>query len=59
LRTGGQTQEPGLQVGVQRGVGGGGTGGAYDVASGVLGVGDRDAVVDGAEEGGVDGGVRV
>jgi hypothetical protein len=48
LRAGGQTQEPGLQVG-----------GAQDVASGVLGVGDRDAVVDGAEEGGVDGGVRV
>jgi hypothetical protein len=61
LRAGRQTQEPGLQVGVQRDVGGGGggAGGPQDVAAGVLGVGDRDAVVDGAEEGGVDGAVWV
>jgi hypothetical protein len=60
LRTRGQTQEPGLQVSVQRGVGGGGgAGGPQDVAPGVLGVGDRDAMVDGAEEGRVDGAGRV
>lgn len=58
LRAGRQAQEPRLQVRVQRGVGGG-AGGPQDVAPGVLCVWDRDAVVEGAEEGGVDGGVWV